>query len=63
MSQTVIKPPISYLGGKRKLAIQINEIIERVNPVCVVDLFGGSGSILLNVTNVKSKVFANISEP
>ena len=52
-----IKPIISYLGGKISMVDDINFIVNKVKPKCVVDLFGGGGSILLNISNVKSKVY------
>ena len=45
MSEYVHQPMITYLGNKRKLIKDIEDVIKKVQPKSVVDAFSGSGVV------------------
>ena len=56
--------PIHYLGSKLRLAESIREMIDRVDPSggAVCDLFAGSGTVSLALSQTRSVVAADIQE-
>lgn len=50
-----------YAGGKIKMLKHLLPIIESIPNVCFVDVFGGSGAVLLNKKASKSEVLNDIN--
>jgi adenine-specific DNA-methyltransferase len=53
------QPTLTYLGNKRKLISQIDEIVKELNPSKTMDLFCGSSIVARALTKHSTEVHAN----
>jgi site-specific DNA-adenine methylase len=54
-----MKSPFNWVGNKLKFLVQINEIVTGKHYLSVIDLFMGSGNVLLNLDCIADKWYGN----
>jgi adenine-specific DNA-methyltransferase len=59
MNEYIEQPMITYIGNKRKLVSEIQQIVEKLNPKTCVDAFSGSGVVSRMLLSQCDKMYVN----